>query len=241
MSDFKLRMEIHSHTDYDPQDWIEHSAEELIDEVARQGIDILAITCHRALQWSPQLKSYAEAAGVLLIPAVEASIEGKDVLIYGLERFQHPMSFDQLRELRRQDPAVLTVAPHPFFPSSTCLGNKLFTHADCFDAIEYCHFYTRQVNFNAKGVEAARKLNLPLVGTSDIHFLTQVGKTTSTVQVSERSFAAVSAAIKAGRLELHTKPLSLGQLSLQVAQMLWMKFKGSHLGRRQASRTAVAS
>lgn len=229
MANFQLRMEIHSHTDYDPQDWIQHSAEELIDEVARQGISVLAITCHRALQWSPELQSYAEAKGVLLIPAVEASIEGKDVLVYGLERFTHPMSFDQLRELRRQNPEILTIAPHPFYPSSSCLGQKLFLHQDCFDAIEYCHFYTQWVNFNEKAVVAARKLNKPLVGTSDIHLLTQVGKTTSTVRVGERTFAAVSAAIKAGQLELETRPLSLCQLSLQVLQMLWMILKGSLL------------
>jgi len=232
-------MEIHSHTDYDPRDWIDHSAEELIDEVARQGINVLAITCHRALQWSSRLQAYAEAAGVLLIPAVEASIAGKDVLIYGLEHFEHPMSFDQLRELRRQNPSILTIAPHPFYPSSSCLGQKLFLYEDCFDAIEYCHFYTRQVNFNAKAVEAARKLNKPLVGTSDIHFLTQVGKTTSTVNVSERTFAAVSAAIKAGQLELQTNPLSLSQLSLQVLRMLWMNLKGSLLRRGLLPRKAV--
>jgi len=231
MSKFQLRMEIHSHTDYDPQDWIQHSAEELVDEVARQGINVLAITCHRALQWSSRLKAYAEAAGVLLIPAVEASIEGKDVLIYGLEHFEHPMSFDQLRELRRLNPAILTIAPHPFYPSSTCLGQRLFLHQDCFDAIEYCHFYTRRLNFNEKAVEAARELNKPLVGTSDIHFLTQVGKTTSTVSVSEKTFAAVSTAIKAGQLELQTSPLSLSQLILQVLQMLWMNLK-SFLRRR---------
>jgi len=239
MSKFQLRMEIHSHTDYDPRDWIEHSAEELIDEVARQGINVLAITCHRALQWSSQLKAYAEAADVLLIPAVEASIAGKDVLIYGLEHFEHPMSFDQLRELRRQNPSILTIAPHPFYPSSSCLGQKLFLYEDCFDAIEYCHFYTRQVNFNAKAVEAARKLNKPLVGTSDIHFLTQVGKTTSTVNVSEKTFAAVSAAIKAGQLELQTSPLSLSQLILQVLRMLWMNLKGSLLRRGLLARKAV--
>jgi predicted metal-dependent phosphoesterase TrpH len=229
MSKFQLRIEIHSHTDFDPEDWIEHSAEELIDEVARHGINVLAITCHRALQWSPQLKAYAEAASVLLIPAVEASIEGKDVLIYGLERFEHPMSFDQLRELRRLNPAILTVAPHPFYPSSTCLGHRLFLHRDCFDAIEYCHFYTRWVNFNEKAVEAARELHKPLVGTSDIHFLAQVGKTTSMVEVGEKTFAAVSAAIKAGQLELQTNPLSLRQLIFQVLQMLWMNLKGSLL------------
>ena len=227
MSDLQLRIEIHSHTDYDPQDWVEHSAEELIDEVARQGINVLAITCHRALQWSLQLKAYAEGAGVLLIPAVEASIEGKDVLIYGLERFEHPMTFDQLRELRRRNPAILTVAPHPFYPSSSCLGHRLFEYQDCFDAIEYCHFYTKQVNFNKKAVEAAKKLNKPLVGTSDIHFLTQVGKTTSIVSATERSFAAIAAAIKAGHLELRTNPLTVSQLGFQVLQMLWMNAKSS--------------
>ena len=166
---------------------------------------------------------------MLLIPAVEASIEGKDVLIYGLERFTHPMSFDQLRELRRQNPAILTIAPHPFFPSSSCLGHRLFLHQDCFDAIEYCHFYTRWVNFNQKAVAAGRKLNKPLVGTSDIHFLTQVGKTTSTVKVNEKTFAALSAAIKAGHLELHTNPLTLIELILQVLRMLWMNLKGALL------------
>jgi predicted metal-dependent phosphoesterase TrpH len=222
-------MELHSHTDYDPQDRIAHSAEELIDEVARQGISVLAITCHRALQWSSVLQSYAEGKGVLLIPAVEASIEGKDVLIYGLDHFEHLVSFDELRELRRHNPEILTIAPHPFYPSGSCLGHRLFLHQDCFDAIEYCHFYTRQVNFNEKAVVAARKLNKPLVGTSDIHLLTQVGKTTSTVRVHERTFAAVAAAIKAGQLELETRPLSLRQLSLQVFQMLWMNLKGSLL------------
>ena len=227
MPNFRLRMEIHSHTDFDPEDCIEHSAEQLIDEVARQGIAVLAISCHRALQWSSELKAYAEAAGVLLIPAVEASIEGKDVLIYGLERFDHPMSFNQLRELRRQNPGILTMAPHPFYPSSSCLGRKLFLHRDCFDAIEYCHFYTKWVNFNEKAVEAARELNKPLVGTSDIHFLAQVGKTTSTVEVAEKTFAAVAAAIRGGQLELQTNPLSLKQLIFQVLQMLWMSLKGS--------------
>jgi predicted metal-dependent phosphoesterase TrpH len=234
-------MEIHSHTDYDPQDWIEHSAEELIDEVARQGIGVLAITCHRALQWSSVLQSYAEAKGVLLIPAVEASIEGKDVLIYGLEHFTHPMSFDQLRDLRQRNPEILTIAPHPFYPSSSCLGHKLFLHQDCFDAIEYCHFYTRHVNFNEKAVVAARKLNKPLVGTSDIHVLSQVGKTTSTVSVAERSFAAVSAAIKSGQLELETSPLTLSQLTLQVLRMLWMIAKGSLLRGGLQTRKAFPS
>ncbi len=225
----ELRMELHSHTDYDPRDWIKHSAEQLIDEAARQGIHVLAITCHRALQWSAALREYAHTAGVLLVPAVEASIEGKDVLIYGLERFEHPMSFDQLRRLRSENSDVFTIAPHPFYPGP-CLGPLLFQYQDCFDAIEYCHFYTSQVNFNQKAVEAAHLLNKPLVGTSDIHFLTQVGKTTSTVMVRERSLSAVSEAVKEGRVTLETRPLSSAAFASQVLEMGWMTAK-SHLWR----------
>jgi predicted metal-dependent phosphoesterase TrpH len=227
----KLKMELHCHTDFDPEDWISYSAHQLIDAAARHGIGVLAITCHRALQWSKALAEYAESAGVLLIPGVEAKIEGKDVLIYGLERFHHPMSFRQLRELRHANPDILTIAPHPFYPASSCLGQKLFLHQDCFDAIEYCHFYTRHLNFNDKAVEASRALKKPLVGTSDIHFLSQIGKTTSTVTVPERSFAAVSAAIKRGNMELHTKPLPWLELSSQILKMKWMSTK-SFLRRR---------
>jgi predicted metal-dependent phosphoesterase TrpH len=230
MSSRKLRMELHSHTDFDPHDWIEYSAHQLIEEAARQGIDVLAITCHRALQWSQSLAEYADEVGVLLIPAVEASIEGKDVLIYGLEHFAHPMSFIQLQELRRANPEILTIAPHPFYPSSSCLGQQLLLYRDCFDAIEYCHFYTRQLNFNEKAVNAALELKKPLVGTSDIHFLSQVGKTTSTVMVREKSFSAISAAIKSGEVELDTRPLEWSELSSLLLKMKWMALK-SHLRR----------
>jgi predicted metal-dependent phosphoesterase TrpH len=230
MGSFELKIELHSHTDFDPQDWIEHSAHDLIDEAARQGIGVLAITCHQALQWSQDLAEYAESLGVLLIPAVEASIEGKDVLIYGLQQFHPPMSFEQLRALRRDKPEILTIAPHPFYPSNCALKQKLFVYQDCFDAIEYCHFYTRQVNFNTKAVSAARQLQKPLVGTSDIHFLSQVGKTTSTILVHEKTFSAVSLAIKSGPVGLQTRPLSWQELITQLLKMKWMALK-SHLCR----------
>jgi predicted metal-dependent phosphoesterase TrpH len=225
MDFLKLRMELHSHTDFDPQDWIAHSAEDLIEECARQKIDVLAITCHRAQQWSEKLVEFAHSRDVLLIPAVEASIEGKDVLIYGLERYEHPVTFETLRNLRRDNPNVLTIAPHPFYPARTCLHELLSIYEDCFDAIEYCHFYTRFINFNNKALAAARALRKPIVGTSDIHFLKQVGKTTSTVTVTERSFAAISTAIKAGRMELHTTPLTTREFASQIFQMKWLEGK----------------
>jgi predicted metal-dependent phosphoesterase TrpH len=222
----KLKMELHSHTDFDPVDWIEHSAEQLIDEAARQGVGVLAITCHNALQWSPLLAQYAQNAGVLLIPAVEASIEGKDVLIYGLREFHSPMNFAQLRQLRRLEPEIFVIAPHPFYPGVTCLGAKVFEYADCFDGIEYCHFYTSHVDFNRKAVKAAHQLNKPLIGTSDIHLLSQMGKTTSSVRVQETSFAAVSAAIKRGEVQVCSTPLSWAQVGWYLFHLKIIGTKG---------------
>ena len=226
-------MELHCHTDFDPVDWIEHSAKDLIDEAAGQGVEVLAITCHKSLHRSKSLEEYASSVGVVLIPAVEASIEGKDVLIYGLQTYNHPMSFAQLRALRAIHPEVLTIAPHPFYPSRSCLGKKLFHYQDCFDAIEFCHFYTRQANFNKKAIEAAGKLKKPLVGTSDIHFLSQMGKTTSSVSVQEKSVPAIIKAIKAGQVELDTKPLEWVELGQLLAKILKMDVK------KQLSRLGV--
>ena len=60
MNSFRLKIELHSHTDFDPWDQIDYSAYQLIDEAARQGFAALAITCHDALQWSQSLADYAE-------------------------------------------------------------------------------------------------------------------------------------------------------------------------------------
>jgi predicted metal-dependent phosphoesterase TrpH len=219
MNSLPIKIELHTHTNFDPLDLIEHSASQLIDEAAEQGFQALAITCHDALQWSQSLVGYAEEKGILLIPGVEATIEGKHVLVYGLEHFKAPMSFADLRELRQSQPEIFTIAPHPFFPGSVCLGERLMENHDCFDAIEFSHFYTRKMNFNQKAVEMARAHNKALIGTSDVHFLKQLGRTYSLVNAAERSFSAISAAVRAGEIEVVTQPLTWPELAYYSFQM----------------------
>jgi predicted metal-dependent phosphoesterase TrpH len=219
MGALRLKVELHTHTDFDPQDQIDYSAHQLIDEAARQSFEVLAITCHDALQWSPSLAEYAASAGILLIPGVEATIEGKHVLIYGLEHFREPMTFKQLRALRQSHPNVFTIAPHPFFPGGSCLGQKLVRYHDCFDAIEYSHFYTRRINFNERAVRAASALNRPLLGTSDVHVLRQLGKTYTFLTVADRNLVSVATAIKAGQVELVTAPMTGRELTSIGLQM----------------------
>ena len=90
---------------------------------------------------------------------------------------------------------------------------------DCFDAIEYSHFYTHKVNFNQKAVEMARAHKKPIIGTSDVHVLKQLGRTYSFINAAERSFSAISAAIRAGEIELITEPLTWPELAYYSFQM----------------------
>jgi predicted metal-dependent phosphoesterase TrpH len=82
-----------------------------------------------------------------------------------------------------------------------------------FDAIEFSHFYTRTVDFNRRAVEYARRMQIPLVGTSDCHRLWQLGTTYTLLEAEEKTIPAVFAAIRAGRTRVVTAPLQpLGRM-----------------------------
>jgi predicted metal-dependent phosphoesterase TrpH len=114
-------------------------------------------------------------------------------------------TFPHVRAIKRD--GGLVIAPHPFFPAPKCLGSKLRENLDLFDAIEFSHFYTRRVDFNRRAVEYARRMDIPLVGTSDCHRLWQLGTTYSLIDAEAATVPAVFAAIRAGRVRVETAPL----------------------------------
>jgi predicted metal-dependent phosphoesterase TrpH len=88
-----------------------------------------------------------------------------------------------------------------------CLKGKLRENLDLFDAIEHSHFYTRTFNFNQKAIDYARKMGIPLVGTSDCHRIWQLGTTYTLIDADEKTIPGVFAAIRAGRVRVVTAPL----------------------------------
>src|SRR5687768_2788769 len=76
-----LKVELHTHTSDDPADPIPHSAIELIDRAADLGYDALAITLHDKQFDVCSLAAYAAGRGLVLIPGVEKTIEGRHVLL----------------------------------------------------------------------------------------------------------------------------------------------------------------
>jgi predicted metal-dependent phosphoesterase TrpH len=116
-----LKVDFHTHTADDPADQICYQTHELIDRAAELGFDCLAITLHdRQLDPAP-FRPYAASRGIVLIPGVERTIEGRHVLLLNYSRAAESIgSFDALASLRRRERG-LVIAPHPFFPAfSAC-------------------------------------------------------------------------------------------------------------------------
>jgi len=232
-----LKVELHTHTADDPIDGVPHSAAELIDRAAALGYNALAITLHeRQLDVRP-LKPYAAERGIVLIPGIERSIQGRHVLLLNFSTdAEEVQTFEDLARLRRRE-AGLVVAPHPYFPLRSCLWGYLDRQADLFDAVEYNAMFTASVNFNGRAERWADAHDKPLVGNCDVHRLHQLGTTYSLVD-AEPDPDAICAAIKAGRVQMRSRPLAWGEAasitsSMFVGNILSMKRPA---GRRPAAR-----
>jgi predicted metal-dependent phosphoesterase TrpH len=203
-----LKVELHSHTADDPIDRIPHSTRELIDRAAALGYDAIAITLHdRQLDTRP-FESHARERGITLIPGIERTIEGKHVLLLNFAQgADRVTSFDDVARLKASDPHGLVVAPHPFFPTSTCLQGLMDRHAPLFDAVEYNAMFTASLNFNEAADGWARRHGKPMVGNGDVHRLPQLGTTYSLVDAAPDA-ASICHAIRAGRVSVVSRPLS---------------------------------
>lgn len=205
-----LKADLHLHTNAGPEGFVAWTPEELIDRAADAGFQVLSFTDHDRITYTPTLARYARDRGILLIPGVEATVEGRHVLLYNYRCPSESLhSFAAIREQSGCD--TLVVAPHPFFPGPTSLRWHLLAHLDLFDAIEYSHFYTRWINWNRQGMSAAQRYALPLIGGSDAHLPRQFGTTYSLIE-SDPDPEGVLDAIRAGRVQVVSQPLETPEL-----------------------------
>src|SRR5688572_21134274 len=115
-----LKLDLHTHTADDPVDHIPHSSRQLIDRAAELGYDGLAITLHDRRLDPAALAPYAAERGILLIPGIERTIEGRHVLLLNFSGAAEDVrSFADLARLKAKERG-LVIAPHPFFPTGSC-------------------------------------------------------------------------------------------------------------------------
>jgi predicted metal-dependent phosphoesterase TrpH len=232
-----IKIELHAHTSDDPSDWIPHTMTTLIDHVARLGYRALAITLHdRQLDLRPHL-GYARERGVRLLPGVERTFGRVHVLLVNFPPEAATLrTYDELAALKRRSNG-LVIVPHPFYPMRSAMGRRMDAHRTWIDAVEWNAMYTRELNFNQRAAAWARANGKPLVGCSDVHRLEQLGTTHTLVDVPADADAdAICEAIRAGRTELHTRPMGWPSAVSIITRMTIGGFRGSRDKLSAASR-----
>jgi predicted metal-dependent phosphoesterase TrpH len=201
-----LKSDLHTHTSEDPLDaLITYNSQDLIKYMAKQKYEVLSITLHNTRFFSEDLRKYAEQQGILLIPGMEVRMNHKDILIINPpEGSIVPTTWRGIRRLK--DEGALVIAPHPFFIVNS-LGKNLVPRIKMFDAIEVSHWYHKYLNRNKMAIELAKDFNLPMIGTSDCHRLSQVGNTYTNIN-SDKNKDSVLEAIRKNQLEVITRPLN---------------------------------
>lgn len=213
-----LKAELHSHSSDDPCDFIGYDSHTLIDRAADLGYDVLAITLHERQLDVRLLADYARHRGVVLIPGIERTIDGKHVLLINFPREAESVtSFEDVRRLKARSNG-LVIAPHPFFPTGSCLRGLLDRHADLFDAVEINAFYTPEVDFNGQARRWAAAHGKPLVGNGDVHRLEQLGTTYSLIDAAPDP-EAICEAIRAGRVVVKSRPISAFEAGWHLVSM----------------------
>jgi len=236
---FMLKAELHAHTSDDPKDDISYTACDLIDRAAELGYGALAITLHDRWEDGARFRAHAERRNVVIISGIERTIEGRHVLLlnFGAES-EAVDSFEALAALRQRDPAGLVIAPHAFYPGRTCLRGALDRCGDLVDAVEFNAYYTAGVNvFNAAAIKWAAHHRKPIVANADVHRLHQLGRTYSLIEADPNP-ASICAAIKAGKVEIRSEPLTAGEAVAHMCDLLYSRIAGAIRGRRnlQAAR-----
>jgi predicted metal-dependent phosphoesterase TrpH len=232
-----LKVELHSHTSDDPLDRIPHTTTELIDAAVALGYHALAITLHeRQLDITPHV-AYAAERGLVLIPGIEQTIEGRHVLLLNFRSgTEQVRTFADLERLTKREPG-LVVAPHPFFPLQSCLGKDLDRWSHLFQAVEVNAMFTTAMNFNRRAARWAAQYGRPLVGNGDVHRLEQLGRTYSLVD-AEPNAEAICEAIGAGRVQVIAEPLSWITAARFMATLFREDLRPPWAGRSEPSRLA---
>jgi hypothetical protein len=215
-----LKVDLHTHTADDPEDRIPYTAFELIDRAAALGYDALAITLHNRQFDVRPLAPYASERGIVLIPGIERTVQGRHVLLLNFRSgAENVQTFDDIARLKQRLPG-LVVAPHPFFPAGSCLRRLMDSYADLFDAVECNAMFTAQVDFNRRAERWAARRGRPLVGNGDIHRLEQLDTCYSLVD-AERDPDAICEAVAAGRVSVERRPLTCLQAARICADLMF--------------------
>lgn len=220
-----FKIQFHVHTGRDPVEQPRHTEKEMIDMAAAHGYDVVAITCHNKIVFDEDLKKYAQHKNILLIPGIEKDVEKRHVVIINADTDSEKIAnFEDLKNYKKSHPNCLVIAPHPYYFTKFCLGTKFEKNIECFDAIEYSWYHTKQLNeWNEKAENRAAEYDLPMIATSDNHLLKYFDRQYSIVEAEEKTWSSIRRAILSKKIKLYKNPLTFFQF-IWIAIELMVKF-----------------
>ena len=207
-----LKADLHLHTADDPDDRLSTTRRLWSIAHTSSGSEPSPLPCTIASSRIPLSSRTRQERGITLIPGIEKTIARRHILLLNF-----PAQAEQVRTLsdiaafKRRCNGIV-IAPHPFFPQSTCLREQMDANPDLFDAVEWSYFWTRALDFNARAVRWANEHGKPVVGNSDLHDLRQLGRTCSLVS-AEPHPDAICDAVRAGQVSLQTAPAPILELT----------------------------
>ena len=213
-----LKTNLHFHTNDDPQHIIDYDTYVGIEKASELGFEVLALTCHDRVVFNKEYEEYADSKGVLLIPGIELYVgeeikEGRHLLVLNCDKSAEEI--DTLKDLERykkENPDIFVIAPHPFFPTFTkkqSLMEYTERNSHLFDAIEHSWFYSNLIDKNIPARELAKKKALPLIATSDTHFLDFMDTDYCLIETEEKTKKAIFRSLKKGTFRNVTRPKKL--------------------------------
>ena len=192
--------------------------EQIVQEAKAFGLDGIAVTDHDVLGLREQARFLSALHDMMIFVGVEVSTTQGDILVFGVDELPSVEGADRL------EPQVLidyvnerggaTIAAHPFRNNGRGLGDSIFELSGL-TAIEGYNGRTSS-HHNAKAIEAALKLGMPVTGGSDAHKPGEVGAYATQVDAAVHTEKDLIRALKLGQCH----PVSLKSLPILPAAEL---------------------
>jgi len=172
-----MKADLHVHSRHSEDN--HQSVKGVIEACRHLGIGAVAIADHNSLAGSREARKLAPE-GLIVVPAMEVTTEDGHVLAYNItEEVKRGLSVaDTIDRIRSQ--GGMAVAAHPY-RMRTGLGEDV-VRSHRFDAIEGMNARSTSKG-NAKALDLANSLGLPITGGSDAHRAENIGRGLTIISV----------------------------------------------------------
>jgi predicted metal-dependent phosphoesterase TrpH len=189
------RFDLHTHSFFSKDAC--NSPEELIAAARRRGLDGMAITDHDSCEAHEYLKSRELPPGFLVVPGVEVSTAEGHLLCIGatLPRMKGCPAAEVIQAI--QDAGGVAIPAHPFDKWRAGIRPKVLDKLDI-EVLEVFNAAVTSRRYNDEALEYARNRGLKTTASSDAHYDSAVGVSTTLFEMEELTVPALMKALRNG-------------------------------------------